>query len=232
MNPGSHPAPPCALVCFAVPDEARPFRQRLAAAPDTGARAPSVPILVTGMGPHHAARRFLEYLQAHPTRFVLTAGFAGALDPNLSIADVLYDADPGFALRPALRAAGARPASFHCADRVATRAADKRQLRETTGADAVEMESGVIRSLCRQRGIPSATVRVISDAAGDDLPLDFNTLTGSNGFVSLPRLLARLAMSPTRLPALIRLGRHTSRAGRELARVLVAALTSDPVGPA
>ncbi|NDA69060.1 MAG: hypothetical protein EBY09_20920, partial [Verrucomicrobia bacterium] len=100
---------------------------------------------------------------------VLTCGFAGGLSAGLAAEQVIFDADERFPLREALIGAGAAPARFHCADRVAVTAREKATLREQTGAEAVEMESGVIRRLCEERGIPSATVRVISDAADESL---------------------------------------------------------------
>jgi adenosylhomocysteine nucleosidase len=117
--------------------------------------------------------------------------------------------------------AGACPVRFHCSTRVAITVEEKRALRQATGADAVEMESSIIRAICRAHGIPSATIRVISDAADEDLPLDFNALLTSEQELNYPKLVLTLLSSPSKIPALLRLQRQTQLAARRLAEVLV-----------
>jgi nucleoside phosphorylase len=131
----------------------------------------------------------------------------------------LFEADASFPRHERL-AACARPARFHCADRIAATAVEKAALRAATGADAVEMESGAIRGLCRTEGIACATLRVVSDLAGEDLPFDFNRLSRADHSLDLPRLLLALAKSPTRLRALLRLQRQCAEAARKLADAL------------
>jgi adenosylhomocysteine nucleosidase len=203
------------LITFAVEDEARAFR-RLEVA--------NTCVLVTGMGPRAAERSFREALAAASPARVLTCGFAGGLNPELPVGTVLFEADDGFAGTPGLVAAGARLGRFHCADHVLISTAEKRETRQVTDADAVEMESGIIRTICRERGIPSATVRVISDDANEDLPLDFNQLTDAHGQIRQGRLLGELLKRPWRVPRLIRLGLQTQQAARTLAAVLSGAL--------
>jgi adenosylhomocysteine nucleosidase len=84
----------------------------------------------------------------------------------------------------------------------------------------VEMESGVIRAVCRERGIPSATVRVISDSADENLPLDFNRLMDAEQNLSYVRLALALVSSPGKIPALITLQKRTRTAAKNLAKVL------------
>jgi hypothetical protein len=115
---------------------------------------------------------------------------------------------------------GAISARFHCARRVAITSQEKRGLWETTAADAVEMESSVIRTLCREWKIPSATVRVISDTAFDDLPLDFNALMTSDDRIHYGKLALAVLCSPRRIPQLLAFQRQTLTAARELGRVL------------
>ena len=199
------------LVCFAVREEAAPFRRGL---PST------VTVLVSGMGAAAAERATKEKLAARDWRMVLTCGFAGGLNPALPIGAVLCEADENFPLHQALLGAGALAGRFHCAERVAVTAYEKATLRERTGADAVEMESGIIRRLCRERGIPSATVRVISDTAQEDLPLDFNALANPDQSLNYRKLALAIAKSPRKIPALLRLQRNTRFAAARLAVVL------------
>lgn len=206
------------LICFAVREEAA-FAWELKA---KGERE----LLITGMGRRNASTRFAETLRrVNPDR-VLTCGFAGALNPEFKIGDVLFDEDYDAGISKELLSAGAIPAKFYCSVRVAVTAAEKAELWRTTGADAVEMESSVIRSLCRERGIPSATVRVISDAAHEDLPLDFNALMTSEQKISIPKLMGKLVTSPRSIPRLMELQRNTRLAAKNLADVLNGLLCS------
>jgi nucleoside phosphorylase len=133
---------------------------------------------------------------------------------------VVFAADPESRLKPALLAVGAKPARFHCADRVAATAEQKRALWEATGADAVEMESEVIRAVCLEESIPSATVRVILDTTEEDLPLDFSRLMTADEKMSYSKLALALAKSPGKVGALVRLQKEASAAAGKLAEVL------------
>ncbi len=203
------------LVCFAVKEEAAPFLGELPSGVET---------LVTGMGAAAAERAVKPRLSERDWSLVLTCGFAGGLNPTLRPETVVFEADENFPVQQALLDAGAVGVRFHCAERVAVTAAEKAALRERTGADAVEMESGIIRRLCRERGIPSATVRVISDAAHEELPLDFNALMDADGKLNLGKLAVAVACRPHKIPALIALGQRSASAAGRLAAGLRAAL--------
>lgn len=200
------------LVCFALKEEAAAFAKLAAGRAD-------IRILITGIGRKNAEQAVGDLLTREPPRQVFTCGFAGGLNPELKLGDVVFltvHSD----LDRRLVQAHAQPARFFCAWRIATTIREKAELRKATGADAVEMESEAIHKVCRQRGIPCATVRVISDAANEDLPLDFNQLANADLSLHYGKLALALATSPGKIPALLRLQKNCRFASERLAAVL------------
>lgn len=204
------------LVCFALKEEAQPFRRLVA-------KRTGVTVLITGIGQQNARTAVGKVLILAPPKCVFTCGFAGGLHPALAVGDVVYAASAA-ALAEKLAGGGAKPARFHCASGIAVTAQEKAELRRATGADAVEMESEVIHALCRARGIPCATVRAISDTANEDLPLDFNQLAKPDLSLDYRKLAWAIAKSPGKIPALLRLQKNSRLAATQLAAVLAQVL--------
>jgi adenosylhomocysteine nucleosidase len=152
---------------------------------------------------------------------VLTCGFAGGLNPDLKLGDVVADAQsPKSEVQSRLLAAGANPVKIICADRIATTVTEKKKLRAETGADVVEMESAAIQAVCAEKKIPCVTLRVISDAADEDLPLDFNALAKPDKNLDFGKLFLAIAKSPGKIGALMQLQKKTRFAAEQLAEVL------------
>ena len=201
------------LVCFALKEEAAPFQKLTVGTEGISAR-------LTGIGRVNAEKTIRECLAARSPGLVLTCGFAGGLNPKLQIGDVVFrTVDPELDAR--LASAGAKPGSFYCASRIAVTKAEKQALRQSSGADAVEMESEAIQAVCRERGVRCATVRAISDTADDDLPLDFNQLSKPDMSLDFGKLAIAILGRPGKVPSLMRLQKNCRTAAERLAAVLV-----------
>jgi nucleoside phosphorylase len=210
------------LVCFAVKEEAGYFKQLVQ-------DQPQIRTLITGIGKRNAEREIRAALAKTKPTQVWSCGFAGGLAPEFKTGMVVFAGVAEPAIEAALVAAGARPAQFHCAERVAVTVLEKRALREATGADAVEMESQVVSSVCRDQGIPCVTLRVILDTVEEDLPLDFNALMAEGQRMDARKLAWRVARSPQTIPALIRLQKQSRAAAQRLGDVLAEVLRRSPV---
>ena len=198
------------LVCFAVPEEARFFQG-----------SASTRVLITGMGRKNTARAYKRALENLQPRAVLTCGFAGGLDPGLRCASVVFDAEKGSRwLKDLAIKAGAVPGKFHGAEKVAVTAADKKTLREATGASAVEMESEEIVHLSGTEGIPALTLRVILDEADEDLPLDFNQLMTADMKMNYLALAWAILRNPGKIRSLKAFQKQVSTAAQALAQTL------------
>ena len=228
---------PSTLICFALKEEAAPFRK--IAAGKTG-----LSTFIVGIGRANAEKSVRSFLAGggQAPELVLTCGFAGGLNPDLKLGDVVFqignrrdefhesqteketgnsiEDSQSSSLREKLLAAGAKPATIYCADRIATTVAEKKQLRYATSADAVEMEAAAIHAVCAEYNIPCVTVRVISDTAHEDLPLDFNALAKADKSIHFGKLFLAIAKSPKKIPQLMQLQKKTKFAAERLATVL------------
>jgi adenosylhomocysteine nucleosidase len=193
------------VITFAVREETKSFKG-----------VPGVRRFLTGMGRDNAERSIQNILAKYTPRLVLTCGFAGGLNPALKNNEIVYQADAGSLLQDQLGKFGATPVNFFCARRVAITSDEKLKLWRGTGLDAVEMESESIREVCREHNISSATIRVISDSAGDDLPLDFNTLMTPTRKIHYGKLSWALVRSPWKFAELLAFQQKTIEAAKAL----------------
>lgn len=208
-KPGNPAAPAPVVVTFAVKEEMKFFPG------GEGIRR-----FITGMGRDNAEQAITQVLAEVKPRLVFTCGFAGGLNPSLKSNQVLFQTDEGTPLHHKLEEAGATPVRFFCARRVAITSEEKMRLWRSTGLDAVEMESESIRDFCRDAGVPSAAIRVISDNAHEDLPLDFNTLMSPAQKINYGKLSWALVRSPWKLAELLAFQQKTVDASKALGEFL------------
>ncbi len=164
-------------------------------------------LLANGPGP-----RLVKQMLASPVlkewsiTEVISTGFCGALDPSLRIGDIVI----------------AGEGEIWSEDRVAVRAEEKRRLRETTGARVVEMEYAAVRAKAAEWGVPCRAVRVVSDSATEDLPLDLNRYRDAQGRFQLARIaLSGIARPFSVLPKLMQLDRNSKLASEKLGAFFV-----------
>lgn len=147
-------------------------------------------VIVSGVGLASAKRGAERLLDGHRPRLLVSAGFAGALDPDLnrndlvvprSVADlsgetIEIDGDlTGDA--PVIRRVG----KLLLVDRVITESAEKSRLRHEHGADLIDMETFGVAVAARDRGVPFVSLRVVSDDARSELPPEVARLLNASG---------------------------------------------------
>lgn len=142
---------------------------------------------------------------------IVSTGFCGALDPTLRIGDIVVSTSEVSSPRPFVRG------KILSVDRVAVTVADKRELRERTGALAVEMEARSVEAKAREWGVPFRCVKAVSDLANEDMPLDFNLYRSKEGRFLRGRIaLAAMARPFSVMPGLQRLDRNCRTAAERL----------------
>ena len=235
------PREPCAAgIVFAVAIEADPFARLAARRLETraagmvieegtvaGAR---VAWCVGGVGTTAAARAARLLVAGHRPRVLVTAGFAGGLDPVLPRGTVvrpavaLADGEPDglpLAAFPPRGTGGPPPATIVTVAGVVATPDGKRALAARTGAHLVDMETHAVARVAAEAGLPCAAVRVISDGATESLPHEVEALARpQSGLRRLGAALAAVGRRPAAARDLWRLYEHAVIDAKTLAAEL------------
>jgi adenosylhomocysteine nucleosidase len=198
-----------------------------------------VAVIVGGLGRDAARGAAGLLLDGHRPRWLVSAGFAGALDPAMKRNDAvlpneIFEADgPRFTVDvqvPPEPGRGPKLATGRLltVDGIVRTAAEKAALRERYQADLIDMESSAVAALCAERSVRFLSVRVVSDEAGADLPREVVTLMTRSGSYLVGSALKAIWRRPSSLRDFLALHAHAQEAADRLADVTLAAVSRLP----
>jgi nucleoside phosphorylase len=236
-------------VSFALPAESREFVRALnnksAANPNgvttirgmIGARL--IEVLHTGVGEKVCRQRvgkFLSALRSEETiqpnqqdqqvACLISAGFAGALNNDLQIGDLILAENFSTVNASETCRLISNPRT-HVANLLTIPALidspdERNKLALISGAVAVDMETEFIARACATVGIPLLSLRVISDTPQHGFPGPADVLFDiERQQTRMLKLATHLLSHPSRVPRMIRFGGRIARARKTLADALV-----------
>jgi adenosylhomocysteine nucleosidase len=162
-----------------------------------------------------AARRAAEAAIAlyHPM-LLLSAGFAGALDPTLHVGDV-FGASVVIDARDGSRIEIAAGENILVSFMAVAGAEQKSALARAYSAQAIDMEAAAVAAAARAHGIPFGAVKVISDVANFEMPQTARFIDAQGRFRTAAFALF-VSLRPWLWPRVTRLARNSSQAAAAL----------------
>jgi nucleoside phosphorylase len=186
-----------------------------------------IEVLLTGVGTGIAEERLRSYLENGTPEFFVSSGFAGATTRGYSVGDVILAtnrSDPALTalaektLAQFTTRSGILFTSREMVDSPLVRA----DLWSREQAIAIDMETSSIAEICRERGLPLLSLRVLSDTPEEPFPLPAHVLFDLQHQRTMARRLVRyLVTRPSSLVRLIRFSRQIRRARGKMTEALV-----------
>lgn len=232
-------------IVFALPIEAGRFadRVRTAGSFETGGltihegsiAGRSIAWVIAGAGVERATMATRRLVAGHRSRIVIAAGFAGGLAPEVARGAVV---SPRRAVRP-----GAEPldlvvvvaeaersaTTIVSVDRVVCSVDEKRRLARDAAAEVVDLETWGIAREALASGLPCGCLKVVSDAARDELPAEVARLTEApSPWRQVGAALRTIGRRPTAAADLWKLWERAVIDSRSLADALERAISALP----
>ena len=193
-----------------------------------------VAAVVSGVGFVKARRATQALVDAHSPAWILACGFAGALQPEMKVgqiimADAIVDAH-GNQLSvdvnmPADPGRGLHVGRLLTADGIVRTVAEKQALAAQWKALAVDMESLAVAQVARDTKTRFLAVRSISDDLSADLPPEVVAVTGTTGVARIGAALGSLWKRPESAKAMWQLRGAAQTAAEQLANFLDGVVT-------
>jgi nucleoside phosphorylase len=223
-------------VTFALPAESSEFLRRLGQRSRADRNGISIvrgtidgrtiEVLHTGVGEKMCKERIGKFLENQQFDFLVSAGFAGSLNHELQVNDVLLaknfstvdlqDAQSSLSNVP-IHAANMLtvPALIHSVE-------ERERIARESGASAVDMETEFIARACATQAIPLLALRVITDTPRKPFPAPPQVLFDMERQRTPLAALAMFFLAhPNRVTRLVQFTRRIARARKTLADALV-----------
>jgi adenosylhomocysteine nucleosidase len=186
-----------------------------------------------------AARRAADVLIAgHRPRWIISAGFAGGLNPALARNDLVLPHEVidlegrrfPVEVPATLTLGGFRQTTGRLltVDRLVLNAEEKESLWRTHEADLVDMESSAVAELCVEKFVRFLCLRAISDDAHTKLPREVATLLSQSGSYRVGAAMRALWNRPSSLKDFWTLHERALEAADRLAKVVTRCLDELP----
>jgi nucleoside phosphorylase len=189
----------------------------------------TIEVLHTGVGEKVCRQRVAKFLQDQEFACLISAGFAGALNDQLQVSDILLaknfsTVDLG-ETRSLLSGLPTRIANLLTVPVLIDSREERNELALTSGAAAVDMETEFIAWACAARRLPLLSLRIISDTPRDCFPAPMDVLFDiKRQQTRILKLATHLLAHPSRVPRLVRFARRIAHARKILASALVAVI--------
>jgi nucleoside phosphorylase len=172
-------------ITFALPAESSDF-VRLLTKPIISAREGAesirgeihgrpVGVFHTGVGEKSCRAHIENFLHQQQFKYLISAGFAGALDEELQIGDLLLSenfSSPELLASPLLDIAndGLFLGKLVTVPRIIDSKSERNRWAAEGGAEAVDMETEFIAAACAAHRVPILSLRVMSDTPSEPFP--------------------------------------------------------------
>ena len=135
----------------------------------------SVAVFHTGVGEKSCRARIENFLRQPQFKYLISAGFAGAVDQELKVGNLLLSenfSSPELLRSPHLDCAdsGLFVGKLATVPRIITSKSERDHWAAETGAVAVDMETEIIAEACAAHRTLMLSLRVISDTPSEPLP--------------------------------------------------------------